>query len=102
MSPVSHARTLRFAVATPGPLRLVREPWRLSARSGTVALHSPGPPLGPQRDVVAPGLLLLGSGTGVGLDQLPARGPFAQLQLPPVPRGLSGGSGQTGGTSRVQ
>lgn len=103
MSPVSHARALRFAAAAPGPLRPVPTAGLLSARSRTVAVRSPEPPLGSQRDVVAPGLLLLGSGTGVWPDQLPATGPGggAQLQLPPVSRGLARGSGQTGGPSRV-
>lgn len=75
--------------AIPGPACPARAPGSSQALSGTVALHSLGPLLGPQRDAVVPGLLLLVSDTGVRLDQLPAPGSVAQLQLPLVPRGLA-------------
>lgn len=99
---MSHARALSPWPLSRVPPAQLGPPGSSQALSGTVALHSLGPLLGPQRDAVVPGLLLLVSDTGVRLDQLPAPGSVAQLQLPPVPRGLAWGSGQTDPATRVR
>lgn len=70
----------------PAPRTPLREPGgRASLRAGADAC-APARPLRLQRDVAAPGLLLLGSGSRFGLGDLSADVPVAQLQLPPLPR----------------
>lgn len=79
MSPVSDERALRLAAAAPppAPRTPLREPGRRAPLPARAAAGAPGRPLRLQRDVAAPGLLLLGSGARFGLGDLSADGPVA-------------------------
>lgn len=104
MSPVSDERALRLAAAVPRPaLRtpLCEPGRRASLRAGAEACAA-GRPLRLQRNVAAPGLLLLGSGARFGLGDLSADVPVAQFQLPPLPRGRARGSGEAALAARAR
>lgn len=92
MSPVADGQALRLAAAVPRRARPSSEPGRRASPRGPAAC-APGRPLRLQRDVAAPGLLLLGSGSRFGLGDLSADVSVAQFQLPPLPRGRTRGPG---------